>query len=282
MIPAQIEMIDWGSIATAARSVGKRNRIVWWNTHHCSWNPKAPAPRAKALGQLERLVESGARVIGLSEIAESASPLWERFAYELGYHFIASTAGVNERGGRKTTVFLVDRTLDISHPIQDRTTYKDDSAVYYDYHCAVIAGLTPEPVTVGAVYNYGGGYKHIAKQMARFAAKRTGGRIIVGGDWNLIRSTHGNAGPVAWADPAIAWICNEAGWIEVVPTRADGTSGPIDSQPVWPVKNPSVPRQLDHVFANSSRQICVTIDVDLQTAAGTWLSDHGILVAVLD
>lgn len=277
-----IEAIPWHALVSRKSSGTQGSRVIWWNLHRSSWSARSSAPRTKLIAQMEKLAELAPQAIGLSEVMESAIPVWHRFARELGYQISASKPSLAESGDRKCTVVLIDQKLSVGQSIHSRVTYNANAAVYYDYQSFVVDGLFPEPVTFGAVYNYGGGYTKIASKMARFAHRHSGGRVLVGGDWNLIRSSHGLAGPYAWADPAFDKLTTTTRWIEVAPTRADGTPGPVDSQPVWPVKSPSTPRQLDHVFADveSFNGIGrVSFDCDLQMSNGRWMSDHGMMIA---
>ncbi|MEP9395382.1 endonuclease/exonuclease/phosphatase family protein [Gordonia sp. VNK1] len=245
--------------------------VVWWNVGRSS--AATPATRRRLGRQMEFLDSINAQIaIGLTEVSVLARSEWAHWAQSRGFQSITGRSV----GGLKTTALLLCRADLIERRSEFSITQSRLSprgvGGWLELQSARMIHPEVGSIRIAGTYCYGS-YQEALKSVRR----RQDPRYIVGGDWNLIRSESGRGGPEDWAGTAFDWVHSNTDFTEVVPTRTDGTRGPIDT---WHVGARDA-RQLDHVFADkpTAAQTAVSI-VDVNDDTGA-LSDHRLVTARL-
>lgn len=251
-------------------------KLLFWNVDRLSAADKRTQPR---FDRVMKIIHSmNADVVGLTEVSSEGINKLHAFARDHGYRFIC-----REPDGLKSHAVLLvpaDVVTAVDDPLL--SINKAEKTVDSEALAAVLELPGKPPCTVAVVYNYSM-WPTVLRPVHEFAAKHTGGNIVVGGDFNMARSldVSKNKDLRLLGTPALERIEDSFGWTNALP-------GPAGTEvPTWPIGGRAniSGRQLDHVFTGlppESRAECRVVTPSDASDSPTRLSDHAMLLATVE
>lgn len=250
-------------------------KLLFWNVDRLSTGDKATRQRFDRVMKI--IAAERADVVGLTEVSSTSINQLDAFARDHGYRAIYREP--DKIKGHAVLLVPADVVTNVSE--LDVATNNGKNTVDSEALAAVLELPGKPRCTVAVVYNYSM-WPTVLRPVHEFAAKHTGGNIVVGGDFNMARSLDVNKSKDLrlLGTPALERIQDSFGWTNVLP-------GPAATEvPTWPIGGrANIPgRQLDHVFTGLPPEPCAECRVvtpsDASDSPGR-LSDHAMLLATV-